>query len=251
MKTKEEKFATEAEMVAKFCADLAGRERWRNPDPWTVYHETAGFDLLLVQNGTGIQVGVEAKLAFNNKVLCQALPKWSDFEEGPDYRAVMVPRYATQGDLPEIARRLGLGVITVSHWDDGIADLPDERRHSWFHSWHPWFPTKRCRLPDYVPDVVGGHPSPLQLTDWKIRAIKLLILLRRRGHISRADFKHLGLSPTRWTAPDGYLARGDGVYVAGPYTPDLEAQHPKAWSEIEADFEKWAPATLPTLTVAA
>jgi hypothetical protein len=237
----EPKFATEADLVAAFCADLA-RKRHSDSGHWTIYHETAGFDLLLVERDTGVQVGLEAKLTFNLKVLAQALPDYERWRTtGPDYRGILVPASGSQLHLPELARRLGLGVITFRAGSYHSSDLPDERAEWGFRDWHPWFPERRCDLPEYVPDVVGGKPAPLQLTEWKIRAIKLLILLQRRGYVSRADFKALGLSPARWTAPDGYLARGDGVYVAGRYTPDLKAQHPQAWAQIEADYEKWLP----------
>jgi hypothetical protein len=243
-------FKTEADLVAAFCRHLQTGV-WGEPrkDPrWKIYHETAGFDLLLVDTRTGVQVGLEAKLVLNVKVLVQILPEYSWREEGPDYRGVLVPEAGKQAGLSEIASRLGIGVIAMSNPGEGytVHSLPDEARASEYgQAWHPWLPTRRCPLPDYVPDVVGGKPAPLKLTEWKIQAIKLLILLERRGAVSRATMKLLRLSPTRWTAPGGYLAPGLNGYVRCEHTPDFKAQHPKAWAEIEADFEKWAPPELP------
>lgn len=235
-------FTTEAEMVATFCRYITDRKVWRRPDRWIPYHETGGFDLLLVEAETGVQVGMEAKLVFNLKVLEQALPRhWAE-HEGPDYRAVLVPTGGAQQHLAGLAQRLGLGVVMVRS-DGQHSWLPDERSAWPSEAWHSWLPARRCALPSYIPDIVGGRPAPVQMTEWKIRAIKLLILLERRGHVTRADFRSLNLSAARWTAPDGYLARRDGAYVAGRYTPDIRAQHPQAWAQIEADFEKWAPPT--------
>lgn len=233
------KFSTEADLVAAFCAGL-GKHPY--PKHWTPYHETAGFDLLLVENETGIQVGLEAKLKFNLQVMVQALPESDWRQDGPDYRGIIVPRGEVQHHITGIAQRLGLGVISVSagtgteYWN-----LPDEQRPYEQGAWHPWLPTRRCVLPSYVPDVVGGKPAPVQLTEWKINAIKLLILLDRRGFVTRADMKALRLSQTTWTQPGGYLMPQDGHYVRGARTPDFRLQHPTNWEQIAADFDAWVP----------
>lgn len=273
--TKTPEFETEAALVAAFVDHVeklneASRRHnagcapgQRRAQVWTVYPETADWDLLLVDEA-GVQVGIEAKLSLNAKVLCQALPdaNWSH-DIGPDYRAVLVPGKGCQGHFHHIAFALGLTVIEVSTSDSGWkggryvqinpAQLPDEHGiNSWnLRHWVSWLPSKRCSLPEYVPDVQGGKPSPVALTNWKIKAIKLMILLDRRGGVTRADMKHLGISPTRWTdAYNGFLAPDQikGLYVRCARTPDLKAQHPTNWQQIEADFAKWAPADLLTTT---
>lgn len=264
-------FESEAELVAAFVADVqAQNERFerhnagcapgqRRRPIWTVYPETAGWDLLLVDS-SGVQIGIEAKLSLNAKVICQALPdhRWSN-EAGPDYRAVLVPSDKVQGNMHPIAAAVGLTILTVRReagWRDRVdvwvrpQMLPDESGDSWsLNDWFSWLPAKRCSLPDYVPDVQGGKPAPVALTAWKVKAIKLMILLDRRGGVTRADMKHLGISPTRWTdAYNGFLTpdRIKGQYVRCARTPDLRAQHPTNWQQIEADFAKWAPADLLT-----
>lgn len=247
-------FATETDLVAAFCSCLAP-ERWRlNPTSapkWVAYHETAGWDLLLA-HPDGRQIGIEAKLSLNAKVLSQALPgRWAD-ERGPDYRAVLVPLDGLQNHMTEIARHLGIVVLAVSECrvyrhDDRPASydfsprLPDSRSTWDLRDWPDWMPADRCRLPDYVPDVTGGKAAPVALTDWKIRAIKLLILLERRGYVTRKDMKALGISPTRWTEHfHGFLVASEGGYVRCSRTPDLKAQHPTNWAQIEADYDTWA-----------
>ena len=251
-------FATEAELVEAFCAAVA---TWNaNPNrataKWTIYPETAGWDLLLVDEA-GVQIGVEAKLALNAKVICQALPvaTWAD-AEGPDYRVVLVPSRSCQLHMHPIARAVGLTIIEVSKSAISYdlarvrinpSGLPDE--HSGFdwdlRHWFSWLPTRRCRLPDYVPDVIGGKPSPVALTEWKIKAIKLVVLLDRRGFVTRHDMKLLGISPTRWTdAFHGFLSPDPikGGYVRNGRTPDLRGQHPTNYVQIENDFQTWLPA---------
>ena len=242
MKLLAAKFTSEVALVEAFCADLA---KSRIGPDWTVYHETAGFDLLLVHNATAIQLGIEAKLNLNVKVLTQALPAYENYDwDGPDYRGVLVPFGTVQAGLEMLAGRLGLGILTYrkpDRFSKNHYDLPDENSEWASRRWHSLLPTRRCTLPDYIPDVVGGKSAPLQLTEWKIRAIKLLILLDRRGFVTRADLKVLGLSPTRWTAPGGYLKPQDGAYVRWERTPDFRLDHPTNTAEIEANFASWAP----------
>lgn len=71
-----------------------------------------------------------------------------------------------------------------------------------------------------------------------------MILLDRRGYVTRHDMKLLQISPSRWTERHaGYLSPDTikGGYVRNERTPDLKAQHPVNYVQIEADFDKWAP----------
>lgn len=248
-------FSSEADLVAKFCelVDHRNGDAAKNPrvETWTAYHETAGWDLLLVSDRTGAQIGVEAKLVLNAKVLEQSLPgRWAD-RRGPDFRAVLVPDYGLQHHLEAICQHLGIAIITVrahqASWRPGRPHfdfrpaLPDLTSRFDHGDWPWWMPAERCVLPEYVPDVTGGKAAPVQLSPWKIKAIKLLIVLERRGYVTRKDMAALDISPTRWTASFyGFLARGEHGYVRWERTPDLKAQHPTVWAQIEADFPKWS-----------
>lgn len=132
---------------------------------------------------------------------------------------------APQRQSLEILDRVTELVPTGNDWhDDG---------------WHDWMPMHRCDLPDYVPDVRAGCSAPVALTEWKIKAIKLAIILSERP-VTRADFAALKISPSRWTDPwTGYLIKGDGGYVPGPRMPDFRAIHPVNYAQIEADRSKW------------
>lgn len=240
------KYLKESDLCRDFI-DVVAKE-----GDWVCYPETAGFDILLRRKADDIQIGVEAKLKLNGKVVAQALPEHirliHDFR-GPDYRAVLVPEYATS-DLAPICEALGITVIVVRRqfltdkWNSPIWP-PLPKPGQWYAyggegDWFDWCPSERCRLPDYVPDVRAGDSAPVKLSDWKIRAIKLSILLDQRP-VTRRDFKALGLSPSRWTDPyAGWLVKSDRGYMRGKHCPDFRAQHPKNYAEIEADKPKWA-----------
>lgn len=278
------KFSSEAELVAAFCqAQEKINHRYRDkPEShmrWTIYAETAGWDLLLVQDATGVQVGIEAKMAFNLKVLEQCMgSRWDGWGDrparGPDYRAVLVPMGGSQRSLPRIAQLLGLTVLHVYNqrhdpsedpgwrpwpgWTKPAPEwsftplLPDESEEAMgmqLGEWHPWLPEERCELPGYIPDVPAGVKSPVKLTPWKVKAIKLMIVLDRRGYVTRRDMRLLQIGPTMWCGWDGWLDpdRGQQAWVRSDRTPDFRAQHPRVFAEIEADFPKWGAELFPEL----
>ena len=62
-----EKYAREADLCADFISivDKTG--------DWICYPETAGFDILLQRKADDVQIGVEAKLKLNAKVIARML----------------------------------------------------------------------------------------------------------------------------------------------------------------------------------
>lgn len=234
-------FATEVDLCSRFIAGL--------DKGWTSYAETAGWDILLVRNDDGFQVGIEAKLKLNLQVVNQAIEDsiyWVD-HAGPDCRAVLVPD--TEGGFERIAAYIGITIIRVRPpYERGVSGpvftpyLP-KTKETWNRpEWHEWCPTKRHELPEYVPDVPAGASAPLQLTSWKIAAMKIAIILERRGYVTRSDFKTIGIDHRRWLTPTGWLRAEDGRYFSGQM-PDFKAQHPKVYEQIIADAAKWMPKT--------
>lgn len=233
-------FSSEADLCARFIAAL--------DKGWTPYAETAGWDILLVRDADGFQIGIEAKLKMNTHVINQAIEDslyWVE-HAGPDCRAILVPE--GEAGFETIAAYIGVTIIKVrAPYEKGIFGpaftpyLPkiDDK---WLHSeWHEWCPTKRHELPEYVPDVAAGASAPIQLTKWKIAAIKIAVTLERRGYVTRSDFKVHGIDHRRWLTPNGWLRQEDGRYVQGAM-PDFRAQHPKVFEQIAADSMKWMPA---------
>lgn len=248
MKRHKANFAKESDLCAAFISAL--------PDEWTAYPECKGWDILLSRND-GVQVGIEAKLTLNAKVISQTVEDYWDVDrEGPDYRAVLIP-YGTAGSMGGICRLLALTVIEMkdaeiqeiqSYYSKGAfrPTLPRNDVRYWGanEEWYDWAPLHRIELPDYVPDVEAGHAAPVRLTDWKIKAIKIAIIVEKRGWVSRADFKHIQIDHRRWLEPYvGWLRQGEhrGTYIAGPRIGDFKAQHPVNYEQIAADYEKWRP----------
>ncbi len=240
-------YATEAALCAAFIdwAKAQGgtvRRGIRAPI-WTPYAETEGWDILLVAED-GTQIGVQAKLAFNMKVLAQTVPGcWDHWHDrGPDYRAVLVPE--RNADHMAICASLGLMMFTPpqGRWESGFAPGLD-MEHS--VGWHYWSPRKRCPLPEFVPDVVAGASAPVQLTKWKIAALRVIATLELQGFVTRDDFKRLAVDPRAWTGPAGWLLRGaePGQFVRGSVA--FDTQHPTVYAQVLAEMQKtWQPPAL-------
>jgi hypothetical protein len=237
-------FAKESDLCAAFIAAL--------PEGWTAYSETGGFDIVLLRAVDGAQIGIEAKLKLNAKVICQAAESSSHYHvagENPDYRAILIPD-GVGTDLWAVCGLIGITVLQMRHGKESKAyrrsmfhpDLPKLRDEpSYFNDmdWYERCPVKRITLPDWVPDVGAGHSAPVALTHWKIGAMKLAITLQRRGYVTRQDFAHFKISMSRWTQYRWLVKDGNGGWIAGPYMPDFKAQHPVNFEQIAADFEKW------------
>jgi len=166
-------------------------------DGWTVYPETAGWDLLLVKDH--VQIGVEAKLRANVDVLAQALRPGIE-NDGPRFHAVLVPK-AGRAFL-EVARTLR--VVTFDR-----RALESDAHLYWYRQdghalirppfeWFAWNHPDPAELPPIVPDVPAGVPSPRTLTKWKIGAIRICLRIRARGWVAKRDFTELGVSPSHW-----------------------------------------------------
>lgn len=241
MPKREPPYPTEVALCAAFIAAL--------PEEWTAYAETGGWDILLVRNADGFQIGVEAKLRVNVHVINQAIEqhRWHATSPGPDCRAILVPE-STHG-FGLICDYVGLTIITMrapSAYERRhrfSPQLPSERAGyaSWNDDWHEWCPVKRHPLPEYVPDVAAGSSAPVQLTDWKIRAMKIVITAEKRGYVTREDFRHVGIDHRRWLVPESqWLENRDGVWrLKGGVPQGFRAQHPRVYGEIEADAGKW------------
>jgi len=217
-------FASEAAMCAAFIEVIDKRI-------WTPYAETAGWDILLSRKIDGFQIGVQAKLALNVGVVNQAIEShggWMAAAPAPDARAILVP----DGSLDRLAMicdYIGVCIITIgpryNKRFEAWPALPSKPDQYGSESWHEWCPVQRHKLPEYVPDVVAGSSAPVQLTTWKIKAIKLAVLLERNGTVSRLDFKFLDLDHRRWIANE-WLLPDKGGYIRGGM-PDLKKQHPR------------------------
>lgn len=258
---KEKPFKTEVDLCARFIEAVG--------DKWVSYAETGGHDILLVRKTDGFQIGIQAKLRLGIAVINQAIEEGQSYRvcnPGPDCRAIMVPE-GCNGDFGRIAAYIGFTIIEVRargerRFGTGYQNravftpaLPTDG-HSWQNrDWSECLPTKRHALPAYIPDVKAGAPAPVQLTDWKIGAMKIAITSARRGFVTRADFKAHCIDHRRFTAADGWLTKcacGAG-WFARNIGLGFDIQHQRVYKEIVADADKWmlqmplTPRTIKTL----
>lgn len=230
-------FPTEAALCQAFVDDIKAQRGW------IVYPETAGFDILLVREDTGHQLGIEAKLRLNDKVIDQILPAEWAVDTGPDWRAVLVPEAG--GAIARLLTWAGVMILTPrrefgrradgNYGDRWTFDVGTRvRRYGNAPEWHDWNPAKRCALPEIVPQVAAGVPAPIQLTPWKIGALKVLAILEIDGCVTRKDVQACGCHPSRWCSADGWLEPlGEGRWGRGR-PPAFDQQHPAEYAEIMA-----------------
>jgi hypothetical protein len=223
-------FASEALLCQSFAAAAAEQG-------WTPYPETSGWDLLLVK--AGVQIGIEAKLRPTLHLLAQAvdhcgLNAWAGHLRGPQYVGLLVPE--RDGDLRVIALALGFSVI---YPDIRRAWREDEKdRITWpkldkeIRTWTPLHFEEPAWTPPIVPTVAAGVPSPIILTEWKIRALRLIARLAVRGWVTAKDLRDFGMSCSRWY--HHWLIPGEqkGRWIRRREIPGPEHQHPDIYAQL-------------------
>jgi hypothetical protein len=212
-------YQSEADLCKAFIA-------WAEPQGWKAYAETAGWDVLLVADD-GEQFGVQAKLRFNAKLLQQVLPAEYD-KAGPDRRGILLPAYDSA--VREVCDYLGIHYFHPEFNTRHGAFMPLPK-----YCDHQWSAPKRCELPEYVPDVVAGASAPVQLTRWKVAALRVCAILEIEGCITSKRIREFGIDPRRWTNPAMRWLKPvhmkHGVYERGERL-DFDRQHPVVYSQI-------------------
>lgn len=215
---------TEADLCAGFIA--VAKEFG-----WTAYPEFAGFDFVLVRNG--IQIGFQAKLRFNAKLIAQITPEmyWSPDRSGPHYRAVLVNEY--DGGCNHLCILLGFAYFYRfgDEYPNAKVVLGDD-----LNSRLPQWADVPLKLPDYIPDVAAGASGPIQLTTWKIGALKVCAIAEMRGWVGKSDFQFAGIDHRRWVAAK-WAVLSDGRYIISAPFP---AQHPVVYEQIKAEMKEQA-----------
>lgn len=186
-KDKPYKFESEAEL----CSNLMDAAR---AEGFKVYPETSGWDILLERDG--VQLGIQAKLHANFSVVAQALPSAYYWQKrprpakGPAFRCVAVPK--CDGAFKHVCMRCKIVVMTpdtlgrfdLRYWKD-LA----------FYDWKPELPSW---VPPFEPDLQAGVPSPVSVTPWKLKAVKLSLLLLEQGFITTKDASAFGINIKGW-----------------------------------------------------
>lgn len=218
-------FKTESALCVAFAtvATAAG---------WTVYNETEGWDQLLVNAG-GEQIGVHAKLRANVEVVAQALrgsdtPLYGAADPAPDWRLVLVG--IESRPLHDVCRFCKLILVFPGYRGDVF--FPDDQ----YLERTRWPVTTRHPLPKYLPDVPAGVPSPVQLTAWKISAIRLCCILRSRGVLTSKDFKAEGVDYRRWIGRWLEYPHKTGEWRQKPGARLPDEDHPTVAAQIAAEL---------------
>lgn len=187
-----------------------------------VYPETSGWDMLVVDPGTGEQAGIEAKKRANVDVLYQALG--SEHQAGPEVHAVLVPS-ASQA-FARVAYELR--IVSIQGWifDEEtrrsqrsytrapvVRDILFDRTPRWVHPGPAW-------VPEVQVDLVAGAPSPRSLTPWKMAAVRMALRLRETGTVTRREILDAGMGwalwRDRWLEPTGEVRNRSTLYRARP-----------------------------------
>lgn len=194
MRQKKLRFKNPYKLESELCNVLI---KYARSTGWKVYTETSGWDLLLVKD---IQIGIQAKLKDNIKVLVQTMPSSHD-EAGPNVRAILVPRASKEFKI--ITNALGLfvieGLVQIrgklgrKYWSKEIKTNLDK-----YNKKYITHPKKLCWTPDIEINVPAGVKSPRSITEWKIKAIKMCYKLQKKGYLTSKDFQEAELSITIW-----------------------------------------------------
>lgn len=200
---------------------------------WLFYPEICGWDILLVRQG--VQIGIQAKTSANCHVIYQAMAEVRYRNDtanliadrkvrcGPHFRAVLVP---IEADFVSVAHWLGIWVFGTHDFGDALLESPVGQPK------FQWIPEKLHTLPDVIPQVPAGVPSPVSLTPWKQRALKLLARAQIKGVTSRdaTELKvNLQLFKDRhWLRSIGKEGKRT-LWVLEPVPPTKrpDQQHPK------------------------
>ena len=210
---------------------------------WTCYPETCNFDIVLVRDG--IQIGVEAKLRLNMEVVAQALKRCGSFRvpRSPHFRAVLVPW-----------GKAGFQNILVPLRILCLVGAPREkqlfRRRSWRNNvlfcneileeykGFLWTAGDRLVLPEFIPKVAAGVPSPIKLTPWKVKMLRVIAETLNTGYITTKQAKkdfgvdlriaiNLG-----WFTHNGCIGRSYRYELNDEATDRPDQQHPEVFEQI-------------------
>lgn len=190
----EERYGTESDL----CQVLMERA---SMDGWVPYPEIEDWDVVLVRGG--IQVGIQAKLRFNTKVVSQALRGLPGIDEnqrrhrGPHYRAIAIPLKKTSADdAYRVGRMCRLLVIDMHRspdlgffagWRHVTRDPLQWRNARVNWRYYRWRPDETLWIPPAVPDIPAGVQSPRTVGRWQIAACWMEMQYRERGYVSLVD----------------------------------------------------------------
>lgn len=217
---------------------------------WKVYPEVSSWDLLLVWEGhdkksflyrdlrEGDQLGIEAKTRANFKGLAQCIKRHPDrCRTGPDFIGILAPKITE--DFSFVAANLGFSTFSNEHYEGSA------RKHIFVTDSKRLNPSQKLWVPPVVPDIVPGQPSPSPLTKWRVKALKMCAILRKRGYLTTKDFDRIGISKETWR--DRWIERDgrDGRYVKYVGMFGVNDFPDKGWEKERDEIVEASPEGIP------
>lgn len=184
------------------------------------------------------QIGVQAKILPNVTVLHQAVLGTT----GPAQRMVLVRR-ATQ-EFIELAYHLGLAVAAREYrkryfGNNSAWQRPTDGGFAIYSGINPqaFKAARGLYLPPVVTNLPAGGAAPRQLTEWRVKALKLCHLLRTKGYLTSQDFADAKVDMKRWKDMAWVVPRAE---KEGRLTKYVMSSMPVAplpdvgWEEVQA-----------------
>ena len=213
---------------------------------WDVYPETNDWDIFLVSKKDtknikyGDQVGIEAKLKPNLKVLDQAYIRSKYYSEsGPNFICTLTPLI-----IPEFARiAAALGLIPVPMFQKITEENSDPTYKPVFSKFDSLL-TKRNRriynkqlwVPEVKIDVEAGAAGPRKVTQYKIKMVKhCIFMMNNNGMCHSEDFSNNNVGSYRtwlaygWIKDTGMRSGSKKLWILDPKSKD---RPDRKWPEV-------------------
>lgn len=226
-------------MEFELCNDLIDLARNLN---WKIYPEVSNYDLVIVSTTEkypfkiGDQIGIEAKLKPNVKVLSQIIEKMSD-HKGPNWIATLTP-YITE-EFASVSKFLRISnIFAFDKANDPVSQQKNKLRSTFKHfsNINRKFYKVPLWVPDYEIDIEAGAASPKSVSPWKVKAVEFVININKNknGLMTSQDFRDYGVGNYQTWLDRGwikYSGMKDGkhklwIFTKHPERPDLR------WPEI-------------------
>lgn len=208
---------------------------------WIVYPETNDWDIFMVANKVtrniklGDQVGIEAKLKPNLKVLSQAYSRSLYYKEaGPDFVCALVPEVTPEFENVSNA----LGIIPIAMFekrDDSHIRVVSKFEFS-LHKRNRRIYSKKLWVPDVQVAVSAGSAGPRKVTSKKIKMVRhCLYMLDNNGMCTSDSFAENDVGNYRtwlnlkWIKDSGMRVGSKKLWVLNPNSYD---RPDRKWPEI-------------------
>jgi hypothetical protein len=205
-----------------------------NKGDWDIYPECYGYDMLMFSKESDFQIGVQAKLINNLKVIYQILNntelnKGTLKKIGPHYRAVLTP----SDDHPYNCLCSRLNIIKLNIMP--IKGTINYIKGVYLNSYYFLNFRERHTRPEIRLNDSPGKSSPRNISQWRINALKIMNKYYEQGYIISSQLRELGLNTTLFTNWFEYKYREPKVGRCFKMVLKDENKHPAKGYEKEME----------------